>query len=85
VTGEATSAASITYSTYQGGTAQEEINLPYSKTQNFVDSNFLYISAQNSQAVGGITVSILVNGKVLKTTTSAGAFVIATANATCCE
>ncbi|MDP3425304.1 MAG: hypothetical protein Q8S32_16290 [Burkholderiaceae bacterium] len=85
VTGVNTRAASVTYSTNQGGTAQEAVNLPYSKTQNFVDSNFLYISAQNSQAEGEITVSILVGGEVLKTTTSAGAFVIATASATCCK
>jgi len=85
VTGENTSTSSITYSTSEGGTAQEEVTLPYSKIQKFSDSSFLYISAQNGQASGAITVSILVDGKVSKTTTSTGAFVIATASATCCE
>ena len=84
VSGSAT-AASLTYQNGQGGTAQEDVSLPWEKTYQLLKGDFLYISAQNKADSGSITTNISVNGVNFKTTTSIGAFVIATSSGTCCE
>ena len=76
VSGSANS-ASITYSNAQGGTEQQKINLPWSKSFTVTSGSFLYISAQNEGDSGSVTCQILVNGSVYKTSTSSGAYVIA--------
>lgn len=46
----------------------------------FPSDNFLYISAQNNGSTGSIVVLIIVNNEVWKSSTSSGAYVIATAD-----
>ena len=41
---------------------------------------FVYVSAQNNQASGTVVVTIYRDGEVFKTSTSMGAYVIATAS-----
>ena len=80
VTGSATE-ASLTYQNGDGGTSQEKVNLPWSLTVKAPQSNFLYISAQNEADYGDITCTISVDGKVIKTSTSSGAYTIASCSA----
>lgn len=47
---------------------------------SFPLSEFLYLSAQNRGSSGSITVIIIVNNEVWKSSTSSGAYVIATAS-----
>lgn len=44
------------------------------------DGQFLYIAAQNRHETGSVTVTIYKDGNVLQKSTSAGAYVIATAS-----
>ena len=83
VSGTATQ-ASLTYSNSQGGTAQETVNLPWQRQFSMIKGDFLYISAQNQGDTGSVTTEIRVNGVQFKSTTSSGAFVIATASGSCC-
>jgi len=86
VTGTASS-ASITLTNQNGGTEQYgNVRLPGSyefsvpiKRGSF-DYYHAYISAQNNGSRGSITVTIYVNGKIFKTSTSSGAYVIASAD-----
>lgn len=77
VTGTAHS-ASMTYNNEQGGTEQGDYNLPFRKNYTMEYDSFLYISAQNDGETGSVTCSIYVNGTKVKTSTSQGAYVIAT-------
>jgi len=73
----------VTLSNATGGTEQYSIvRLPkkYIYT-SFVD-RFAYISAQNRGTSGTVTVSIYLNGELFKTSSSSGAYVIATASGT---
>jgi hypothetical protein len=87
VTGLLTTRASVTYEN-TGKTEQKTVNLPASLPDFGVaigePGDFLYVSAQNQSSSGSVTVNILVNGTVVKSATSSGAFGIATARATCC-
>lgn len=85
VTGLSTSSASLTYENSTGGTSQETVNLPWSKTMTFKRDAFLYISAQNKSNIGTVTVSIKANNITIKTSTSNGAYAIATASGSCCN
>jgi hypothetical protein len=80
VTGSATD-ASLTYENGGGGTSQEKVTLPWSQTVKAPESGFLYISAQNEHDYGDITCTITVDGKVIKTSTSTGAYTIASCSA----
>lgn len=78
---------SITLSNATGGTEQSQVPLKFGKTsipwqESYYSfpSHFLYISAQNQGEYGTVTVSIYVKGKLFKTSTSSGAYVIATAS-----
>jgi len=85
VTGTASS-VSITYQNESGGTAQQDsIGLPMTNKAGqsgmhfkMDDGAFMYISAQNEGSTGSVTCTIKVDGKTVKTTTSQGAYVIAT-------
>ena len=80
VTGTATE-VSITISNPQGGTEQyASAGLPSKFTYHGFPNNFLYISAQNLGDSGSVTVTIYINDMVYKTSTSKGAYVIATAS-----
>lgn len=79
VEGTSTS-ASLTYSNESGGTEQLDVKLPW-RDLFFANSGFsAYISAQNNNKVGSITVKILLNGIEVKQSTSSGAYVIASAS-----
>ena len=64
-----------------GGTEQfGNVSVPHTyRYDNFTDW-FLYISAQNQGESGSVTVTIYLNGEIVKTSTSEGAYVIATAS-----
>lgn len=77
VTGSARRVA-VTYENDQGGTEQRDTAVPFSWTGTFAPGDFAYISAQNQGAGGSVTCHILVDGIEWKTSTSRGAYVIAT-------
>jgi len=87
VTGTAPS-ASITITNAQGGTEMwNAVKLPFKYgfsvpiKQSDLDFGYhAYISAQNQGSKGNVTVTIYVNEKKFKTSTSNGAYVIATAD-----
>lgn len=81
ITGSAQS-VSVTLSNATGGTEQEsDVYLPHTYSYDNFPNYFLYISAQNNGETGSVTATIRVNGKVVKTSTSSGAYVIASASA----
>ena len=86
ISGVGTSRASLTYSDANGGTRQSSgVSLPHGiSLRNVRRGDFLYISAQNDNASGSVTVEILVNGSSFKRSQSSGAYVIATASGSCC-
>jgi len=78
-----TSSVSLTYSDSNEGTAQEsDVAIPWTYTFNAKVDHFLYISAQNQEDSGSVTTTIYTHGSVFKTTTSTGAYVIATSSGT---
>jgi len=80
ITGSAYS-VDITLNNATGGTEQySNAGLPASITYDNFTSDFLYISAQNQGGSGTVTVSIYIDGKLFKTATSSGGYVIATAH-----
>ncbi len=84
VTGS-TDQASLTMATSSGGTSQIKVSLPYSTpASTYKDGDFMYISAQNQRSSGSVTTAIYVDGELWKSTTSTGAYVIATASGSCC-
>ena len=72
--------ASLTYSNAQGGTEQRTVTLPWIKSFEVNDGEFLYISAQNQEDYGWIDVDILLDGARWKDAYSSGAYVIATSS-----
>lgn len=74
---------SITIENASGGTSQyDPASLPWTYTWT-VEGNaytFLYVSAQNNYSSGTITTSIYLDGDLYRTSTSSGAYVIATAS-----
>lgn len=74
----------LTYANAQGGTEQVTVALPWSASYNMSQGDFLYVSAQNQEAAGDVTTTIQVDGNTFKTSTSSGAYVIATASGSCC-
>jgi len=80
VTGS-TRGVNITYANAYEGTSQvEDCGIPWSYSWTGGRSGqFLYVSAQNEYDFGSVTVSIYVNDDLWKTSTSSGAYVIATA------
>lgn len=85
VVGEGTRSASLTYQNGEGGTEQRDVKLPWTSSFTARPGSFLYISAQNKNDSGSITVYISINGNTRKTSTSSGAYVIASANYRCCD
>jgi len=80
ITGTASS-VDVTLSNASGGTEQfSNVALPKTYSyKNFYD-NFVYISAQNQGSSGSVTVTIFHRGSQYRTSTSSGAYVIATAS-----
>ena len=80
VTGSA-NRVDVTYSNKSGGTSQESnVSTPWTHSFKGENEQFVYISAQNQGESGNVTVSIYRNGKKIETSTSNGAYVIATAS-----
>jgi hypothetical protein len=80
ITGTA-SQVDVTLNNATGGTEQyDNVSVPHTYTFETFDDWFLYISAQNQGEYGSVTVTIYLNGEVVKTSTSSGAYVIATAS-----
>jgi hypothetical protein len=74
------STVDVTYTTAGGDTAQQgRVRVPWSYRVGPA-FDFLYMSAQNQDDHGSVTCSIRNNGKVVKQSTSTGAYVICTAS-----
>ncbi len=81
ITGTAES-VDVTLNSASGGTEQySNVSVPHSYRYSNFQDDFLYISAQNNGDTGTVTVKIYVNGKLVKSASSSGAYVIATASA----
>jgi hypothetical protein len=82
ITGTASS-VSVTLSNPTGGTEQYiDVYLPCTYSYSSFPANWLYISAENNGESGTVTVTIYVKGYLYKTSTSSGAYTIATASGT---
>lgn len=81
VTGYSSKGVSVTYSNAGGDTEQKDVTLPWSWIlYPMHDGDFVYISAQVNSEYGDITVEIYLDGVLTKTSSSYGAYVIATAS-----
>jgi hypothetical protein len=76
--------ASVTYLNDKGATQQEMVKIPWKRAFEMQKGAPLSISAQNQTGRGGVTVRILVEGKVLTRSDSDGPFVTASTTSTCC-
>jgi len=75
------SKVSVTLNNATGGTEQfSDVYIPHTYTFEKYTDWFLYVSAQNLGDSGSITVTIYLNGEVVATSTSSGAYVIADAS-----
>jgi hypothetical protein len=82
ITGTASKVA-VTLNNSTGGTEQySDVAIPKRFTYYAFQDSFLYVSAQNQGEYGTVTVNIYVNENLLKTASSSGAYVIATASGT---
>lgn len=80
VTGSA-SKVDITIENEDGGTSQyHDVPVPWSYTFKGEVGDFVYVSAQNQGQSGTVTATIYRDGETFKTSTSSGAYVIATAS-----
>jgi len=80
ITGTA-SQVDVTLNNATGGTEQfDNVSVPHTYTFEEFNDWFLYVSAQNQGEYGSVTVTIYLNGEVVATSTSSGAYVIATAS-----
>jgi hypothetical protein len=80
VTGTA-STVNITISGKNESTEQfSNVLLPWEYSFTGYDGDFVYVSAQNNGSTGTVTVKIFRSGNEMKTATSSGAYVIATAS-----
>jgi hypothetical protein len=80
VTGSA-STVDITYENADGGTSQANgVSISWSYSFTGHTDDFVYVSAQNNGESGTVTVTIYKDGSVFKTSTSSGAFCIASAS-----
>jgi hypothetical protein len=69
--------ASLTYQNASGGTEQKDARLPWEWSFAAVNGQFVYISGQNRGTAGAVTCAILLDGAIVKTSTSDGAYKIA--------
>ena len=82
ITGSA-STVDVTLNNSDGGTEQYSgVSVPHTYSYSNFRDWFLYISAQNNDSYGSVTVAIYLNGVLKKSATSSGAYVIATASGT---
>jgi hypothetical protein len=88
VTGTTTQ-ASLTLQTASGTSQQNDVDVPVMSksgteglTYEVEPYSFVYVSAQNSKDTGSVTCSIEVDGVVIATNTSSGAYAIASCSGT---
>lgn len=75
------SRVNVTYTNSSGGTSQESnVSVPWSYTFKGYPGDFVYISAQNQGSSGSVTATVNKDGSAFKTSTSSGAYVIASAS-----
>lgn len=74
------SSCSITYENEGGNTEQGSVSGSWSTGFEVEDGQFLYISAQNNNSSGTVSVEIYVDGDKVENASSSGAYVIATAS-----
>lgn len=80
ITGTATS-VSVTLNNPSGNTEQyNPVLVPHTYSYKSFPDDFYYISAQNQNSSGSVTVSIYQKGKLIERASSEGAYVIATAS-----
>lgn len=80
VTGSAET-VDITISNEGGGTSQfSDQPVPWSYEFEGEEDDFVYVSAQNNGETGSVAVTIYTDGDRFKTSTSSGAYVIASAS-----
>lgn len=72
--------ASLTYNNSTGGTEQHNVSLPWRKMMTVRRGYFAYISAQNKNAGGDVSVSIHLNGIPVKSSRSSAKYGIASAS-----
>lgn len=72
--------ANLTLRNESGGTEQIAVQLPWKKSFTAKRGSFVYISAQNNSVVGNISVSIKLNGAVVKASQSSAEYGIASAS-----
>jgi len=78
-----TSKVDITIENESGGTSQfSDVSVPWIYEFRRISGSFVYLSAQNQLSSGSVTVTIYKNGNVFKSSSSSGAYVIATAYGT---
>jgi len=82
VTGS-TNKVDITYTNKDGGTSQANgVSIPWSYSFTSSSGKFVYVSAQNKNESGSITVTIYKDGSVFKSSKSSGEYCIAGASGT---
>jgi hypothetical protein len=69
--------ASLTYTNASGGIEQKDATLPWEWSFPAGTGQFVSISGQNAADHGSVTCAILLDGTVVKTSTSDGAYKIA--------
>lgn len=74
------SSASLTYNNASSGTEQQKVNLPWRKLMTVRRKYVAYISAQNQGEYGSVSVQILLNGILVKSSESSGEYGIASAS-----
>lgn len=80
ITGSA-SQVDITYENEDEGTSQESnVSVPWTYSFKGQPGQFVYVSAQNQGQSGSVTATINTDGEKFKSSTSSGAYVIATAS-----
>lgn len=82
VTGTAAT-VDVTIENEDGGCSQfSDVSVPWTYSFEREEGEFVYVSAQNCGNSGSVTVTIYKDGDTFKTSTSSGAYVIATASGT---
>ncbi len=81
--GSGVSKAMLTYENSSGGTSQTTTSsLPWTYSFEAKSGTWVYLSAQNGHGGGGVQANIYIDGDLWKTSTSNGAYVIATSSGT---
>jgi len=76
-----TSSVDVTYENGDGGTSQKsDDSLPWTYSFTGYSGDFIYISAQNQNDTGSVIATIYIDNEKYKSSTSEGAYVIATSS-----